>query len=331
MRALSASRLRRVLEVSARLAAFDDLASLRIGALEALREVIPYDIASYNEIAPGSTASIVADPTESLDLTMLPLFVELAPQNPLVHHYATTGDTRALRFSDFLTQRQLHRLEIHQLLYRPIGAEHQLATVINPPGTQLVGIALNRSRHDFDGRDVAALELLRPHLYASYRRLAEIAQLGQLLAALEDEAGHEAALLVDDQDTILKTTSAAERLLHLGPADRLPAALASADGRLLFEHNGRLLRARIHRDGPTRAIALSVPEHDALRSAAKVHGLTPRETQVLEHIAAGAATAAVARRLGISTRTAEKHLEHAYRKLEASNRAQALERLRRPV
>jgi DNA-binding CsgD family transcriptional regulator len=52
--------------------------------------------------------------------------------------------------------------------------------------------------------------------------------------------------------------------------------------------------------------------------------LTERETAVLDLVAAGLITVAIARRLGISPRTVAKHLEQAYRKLGANNRVSAV-------
>jgi DNA-binding CsgD family transcriptional regulator len=52
-------------------------------------------------------------------------------------------------------------------------------------------------------------------------------------------------------------------------------------------------------------------------------GLTPREVEVLILIARGAATSEVARRLGISQKTAGTHIERIYTKTGASSRATA--------
>jgi DNA-binding CsgD family transcriptional regulator len=49
-------------------------------------------------------------------------------------------------------------------------------------------------------------------------------------------------------------------------------------------------------------------------------GLTPRELTVLALLAQGLTAQSLARRLGISTRTAVKHLEHIYRKCGTSDR-----------
>jgi DNA-binding CsgD family transcriptional regulator len=314
MARLSAGRLHSVLEASAHLASFGDLPSFRLGALEVLRTVVPCDIASYNEIGP--TVLITQDPPGVLDLDMLPVFGSLALQNPLIAHYAATGDGRALRFSDLTSMRRLRQLEIHRLLYQPLGVQHQLAVALNRRGQGVIGIALNRVHSDFSDDDRAALDLLRPHLLASHTRLSEIAQLRHMVAAVDD------AVLIVDAGTVVRATPAAERLLGLSAPAPLPFALEGAE-ELIFHHLGR----RLHAKRCGQAIQVAPAGDDALRSAAREHGLTPREAEIVEQLPTGAPTAVIARHLGISTRTAEKHLEHAYRKLDATGRAQALERL----
>ncbi|EIQ00690.1 response regulator containing a CheY-like receiver domain and an HTH DNA-binding domain [Opitutaceae bacterium TAV1] len=56
--------------------------------------------------------------------------------------------------------------------------------------------------------------------------------------------------------------------------------------------------------------------------------LTPREREVLEHVAAGEPDAAIGRILGISSRTVEKHVEHILKKLGVEHRAAAVATLR---
>jgi DNA-binding CsgD family transcriptional regulator len=52
-------------------------------------------------------------------------------------------------------------------------------------------------------------------------------------------------------------------------------------------------------------------------------GLTPREREVLDHLAAGATNAQIGASLGISPATVRKHLENAYEKLHVSTRTAA--------
>jgi len=52
-------------------------------------------------------------------------------------------------------------------------------------------------------------------------------------------------------------------------------------------------------------------------------GLTERETEVVAMLARGLQTKQVARTLGISVKTADRHIQNAYRKMGVSTRAAA--------
>jgi DNA-binding CsgD family transcriptional regulator len=61
------------------------------------------------------------------------------------------------------------------------------------------------------------------------------------------------------------------------------------------------------------------PSLDALAGL----GLTRRQAEVLQLLASGASEDEIAVRLGISRRTAQKHLEHCYRRLGVNSRSKA--------
>jgi GAF domain-containing protein len=90
-------------------------------------------------------------------------------EHPLIRHYQQTNDGRALKISDFLTQRQFHRLALYNEFFQPQGIEHQIAITLPAPPPLVIGIALNRSRPDFSERERHLLALLRPHLIQAYR------------------------------------------------------------------------------------------------------------------------------------------------------------------
>jgi DNA-binding CsgD family transcriptional regulator len=115
----------------------------------------------------------------------LEIFGRLAGDNPLIAHYVRTGDGQPVRFSDFLSRRRLHGLALYDELYREMEVEHQIAFVLPSPPGEVVGIALNRTRHDFTGEEAAMLDLLRAPLRACYERLVERERLMGLLASYE--------------------------------------------------------------------------------------------------------------------------------------------------
>jgi DNA-binding CsgD family transcriptional regulator len=187
MESLSASSLHKVMEATARAVEFGELSEFRTGVVELARELVPCESASYNELKPGVGAVVVADPDDRLTEDTVERFSRLAGENPLVAHYARTGDGQPLRFSDFVSRRRLHALALYDELYRHLDVEHQIAFVLPSPPGEIVGIALNRHRHDFTREEAAMLELLRRPLRACYRRLVEREQLIDVLSASRND------------------------------------------------------------------------------------------------------------------------------------------------
>lgn len=185
MEHLPASRLHAVLRATARAAEFRELTEFRTGAVSLVRQLVPCESASYNEVEPGAGALVVADPGGWLPQESAEIFGRFAGENPLIAHYARTGDGRPVRFSDFLSQRRLRALTLYDQIYRPLGVEHQIAFVLPAPPGEIVGIALNRERRDFTDEEVATLDLLRRPLRACYERLVEREHLTYRLAHYE--------------------------------------------------------------------------------------------------------------------------------------------------
>jgi DNA-binding NarL/FixJ family response regulator len=73
--------------------------------------------------------------------------------------------------------------------------------------------------------------------------------------------------------------------------------------------------------GPFAKIAASMEPRDA--RAARDNGLTPRESQVLSHVAFGLSNDEIARSLEISVETVKEHIQNLLRKLAAKDRTQA--------
>jgi HD-GYP domain-containing protein (c-di-GMP phosphodiesterase class II) len=68
---------------------------------------------------------------------------------------------------------------------------------------------------------------------------------------------------------------------------------------------------------------LAAAGHRVPRRRESVSGLTPREVEVLIHVARGLSNKEIADRLVISAKTVGNHVEHIYSKIDASNRAAA--------
>lgn len=145
-----------------------DLDEFVAGLLFALRETVPCDWVSFNEVAqdPKDTLAVVDPP---LPETMLEVFGRLAPENPLVARYRQTGDGRAVRFSDVVSRGELHATELYRQFYAPLGIEHQIAFTLPSSPERLLAIALSRARQDFSDEERDLLNLARHHLIQGYR------------------------------------------------------------------------------------------------------------------------------------------------------------------
>jgi DNA-binding CsgD family transcriptional regulator len=327
---LTAGELRRALRVVHELADVSTLDEFPVRACELLRDLIRSDHAGYNVLElEGGGVSITADPSDSVFDGGPELLMRFAEQNPLIVHYATHRDPRALRLSDFITRRELHRTEIYQHVYRWIPLECQLAVQLPPlralpgrPGA-LVGLSLGRARGDFTRGHARLLEALRPHFAATLDRLRELTLARAIVAA--GAADGRALVLVEDDSTVVWVNLPAAALgLIQGCA--LPAWVREGAARAEeVTLAGRRLQARMIRDvqpGLDAVVLTNVPDLSRLRAA----GLTARQAQVLSLALAGRTTSQIAQALQLSTRTVEKHWEGVYVCLGISNRTQAIVR-----
>ncbi len=329
--------LRAVLELALEAQGCDSVEELREGLLPSLRRLVPCEIVGYNEIdLARGTALGIFDPADGAFDGIQDAFLAVAHQHPLVRRQQR-GDLGARRLSDFLTVRQLHRLELYQDFYKLIDTEAQLAFGLG--GEVLVAFALCRSKRDFSERDRELLEALRPHLARAYLRVRRQARTRSLLHALEECAADRGLGLVelDASGRVEHVAAAAAELLdaYLGEAPDSGQALPSA--LLQQRNNGRQLtidsargRLQIHEEqiGGKRMLVLEeqrpcAPRIEALRSL----GLTPRQAQVMRLVACGKPSHQVAAELRIELATVEKHLEHIYARLGVSSRAAAIARV----
>jgi DNA-binding CsgD family transcriptional regulator len=205
--------------------------------------LVPADSCSYNHF---DGPRLLAWHAEPAGIGAFPdseqQFRQHLPEHPVLACHLSAGHGRALRISDFLSDREFRSLGLYCDFYRAAEVNYQLAISVPAPGGGLIGVALNRYSHDFCAEDLDLLDLLRVHV-------------GQAAT------------------------------VTLRPA--VPAAPDSADSLLL----------------------------------------TPRQARVLQLVADGQPDRGVARALGISTRTVQAHLQHAYRALNVTSRTEALARL----
>ncbi len=234
----------RVLTLVGELLGLLDLDELCQALLRTLREELAADWCALHEV-PVALPNTISMTDPPIPIEMHELFARYADQNPIASYFLQTRDGRATRFSDLVTRSELHKLEIYQRIYRPLGIDYQIAMMLPSGAERILGLVLSRRERDFSDRERAVLNLARPYLIQIYRN-----------------------------------------------------ALASSQSPTL----------------PPAGIPL-----ENLQAL----GLTRRQSEVLSLLATGNTSTEAASALGISPRTAQKHIEHCYRTLGVDNRTQA--------
>ena len=144
--------------------------------VDALVDLLPGEIVGYNERDLVSRRLLVGYERPAMDARdiehAVAMFCNGYPLSMLRRH----GDTRALKISDFLSLRELHRLDYYNYALRPVAVEHQLRIWLSaPPATaRYFYVSRRREDGDFTERERGLLELLRPFLVSARDRLGEI-------------------------------------------------------------------------------------------------------------------------------------------------------------
>jgi DNA-binding CsgD family transcriptional regulator len=292
--------------------------------------------------AEPATLVAVDDPPGFFDEQARAAFMRLWHQQPVVVHHFRGFAPRAMKVSDFLSDRQWRRSEIYSDCYGGrLGLTWEIAAQIRFSPEEQACAALQRADRDFTERDRSLLDAVSPHLRAGYARLEAEAGRERRLALLERglERRGDAALLVDRGGRILTAGSRARLMLHewfgIPPApSALPAEVEgwrssrrgpAATPVLDFQRSDRRLRLRLVAGPMEDAILLSERRDGPLdpELLARALPLSRRESQVLALLAQGQMNAAIAHQLGISPKTVSRHLERVYSKLGVQNRAAA--------
>ncbi|MDE3101865.1 MAG: helix-turn-helix transcriptional regulator [Chloroflexota bacterium] len=290
-------------------------------AISALARLVRCDAIGWDRIdVAGRTVRATTDPPDYVSGPLLAELGRLIGQNPIVTYYATHRAGAPVAISDFLDARTYERLELYDDVYRPLHVADQLGCAVQT-GDLLTGVAFNRSRRSFTDRDRAVLDVVRPHLARAYENARAWEILQERVDLLErglEGRGRSVAQLRDGR--IVPLSREADRLVRSWSLD--PAHLG--DGRpLVMEHDGARLVVRTA-TGDTSLLLLDETRTAPDPARVRELGLTAREAEILALAARGLSDAEVAGRLVVSVRTVEKHLENVYRKLDVTDRRQAV-------
>jgi len=135
--------------------------------VEGLVRLVPGEVVGYNErevvshrLLAGCELPSADPPPEVVDAVST-----FCGEYPL-SMMRRRSDPRALKISDFLSTRELHRLRYYNHALRPLGIEHQIRLwLAAPPGiARYFYVGRRGTDGDFGERERDLLELLRPFL-----------------------------------------------------------------------------------------------------------------------------------------------------------------------
>ncbi len=217
-----------------------ELGEFRYELLHALGRAVPADWVSLNDIGPDPSSTVViAEPPPPAEL--FEPFARYAYQNPLIDLYTRTRNGRAMRFSDLVTQEQLHALELYTEVYEKLGVEFQIAFTLPHEKDRILGVALSRCERDFSDEERDLIEQARPFLIQAYRNAIRYTSL---LADPRRETGGQAMPRIERLIALGLTNRQAEILLLVatGAAERDIATRLTISHRTVEKHLERCYR-----------------------------------------------------------------------------------------
>jgi DNA-binding CsgD family transcriptional regulator len=348
------ARLNRCLELLAGPTSID---ALRRQAVDAIPELVASAFTVWNEFDPTAgemSAPVISATTvgirggaEQLSRAMYDAratFAAHVDEQPIMRHYALTGDGRPRAISDFYSEEQFRGTELYRQFYGPLGVDDQIAFQL-PSSSLVVAVTLHRGWDDFPPLDRLLLNLLRPQLIQALRNARAYERLCRMLAATEQQVERtgEGLLLLDRAGRVEYASTNARAILGRWFGEwrhqQLPSRLedwtrgqrsldrpTAPPWPLILERHGRQLAIRRLPVPEDDAVALLVTERDIDQDGRAVLsrlGLTPRQSEVLDLATRGATNAQIAAALRISLSTVEAHMTQALAKLGVQSRVAA--------
>ena len=128
------------------------------------------------------------------------------------------GHFGAVKLSDFLTQRELHRTWVYENFFAPLDVEYELEVAIPSPLWHTKTFLFGRSSgsRDFTERDRLLLDLLQPHLARIWLAARTARLLSSALAELDrvDEHDPRGVILLGLGGEVEFASPPTERLLR---------------------------------------------------------------------------------------------------------------------
>src|SRR6266545_687446 len=160
--------LRDALELVHAASSIDSAEPFPQATVDLLARVVPGELVSYTEWdireRPRATMAIeqpvVPTPSDVVEARR-----EYCCSYP-ISGALRSSETRALKISDFLSLKELHRLDYYDYVLRPFRIEHQMRLWVSAPAgvSRFFSFSRRGAERDFGERDRGLLELLRPFL-----------------------------------------------------------------------------------------------------------------------------------------------------------------------
>jgi hypothetical protein len=252
--------------------------------------LIPGDRTSFNELdSSPRRMAIVPHPLPSWWHQYGEAYNRHLLDHPLWDSLRAPTLNRAILFSDRRYAARWKTCALNHEYFVPLGLRHQVSIMIYRHGTSLLGLAVNRSRSDFDEDDRRLLNLLGPHVTCAWRN-------AQQLAALQTSVDAAKGVLPDDRALIsVDSGRTAARALSPSAGALLRKYFSTdSDGRdRLPDHLGRWLRdQQARRQGDAIAAPPGAPfvvrRHDGILTARIMQVRTEDTLVLLEETSAPA-------------------------------------------
>jgi DNA-binding CsgD family transcriptional regulator len=242
-------------------------------------------------------------------------------EDPVLGHMSQ-GRFDAVKASDFLARRELHRTKLYGLALKPYGLEDMLGVRLRiPQPSRPKQFGFDRGGRDFSARDRAVLDFLNPHLVWLYRASENRRRLREALAL--HESTRAAVVLLEADDRVAFASSAARELIdrYFGErVARLPDSVLS----WLRERRRAATEEPLRIDAGDRSLVVEFVDGALLLDERRrLPRLTAREREILDLVAEGRTNAQIAERLWLSPGTVRKHLDNVYAKLGVHTRTAA--------
>jgi DNA-binding CsgD family transcriptional regulator len=279
--------------------------------------------------------------------------------HPAVNNHFKTHNEQVHAISDIVTEQDLHGIEPWYTDYfQRFGIKDELGFILKMPtgpghnafhyGQDLVAVALCRDRLNFTESDRLLLRIIQPHLKQAYENVAVFSQLQDQLSQQHQVTEQSGTIVLSIDADFQWMTQRAGTLLHqyFSPTKAhiaLPELLQcwikqrseqiqvdtipTPQKPLRIEKNGNRLTIHLSYEPKAEQIYLLLEETQIEQlspQSLEILGLTKREAEVLFWVAKDQTTREVAAQLGMSDRTAKKHLEHIYGKLGVQTRTGAV-------